>query len=323
MTAEFYSGNVWPEITRKVQGAGQTFAAISFVGSNAPKLLPLGDADVLVVNGGTNAIRSRATNPYVLEEFYELGVEIYSSNRLHAKVIATDQHAIIGSANVSMNSTRQSEAVVISNSREERNKIKSFVKDEIKQNGVELTLEKIRDLQTLFDESPTPAMPIPGVNEPENKVTGFPWHLGPVYLVESNFSNLTDDEEEEFLAGASLPTGFVLQVTQIDKSIEPFNRGDIVIFFDRKSIYAPIYIDSDLRELASDSSRRAQISQQKVNHRRSYVISGMDKRYMDNDETIQELIQDAVLNDGSIELRGRRRDSLLRVWFPNFDATAE
>lgn len=316
MTLNFHAGDVWSQITAVVEGAGKTYAAISYIGQDAPELLPLGQSDVLLVNAKDSSVRSHATNPYALEEFTKRGVVVYSSDRLHAKVIATDQHAVVGSANASASSTRSSEAVVITKWLQDRKQIIDFVEREIAENGFKLNHEKLTELKRIFDEAPRPETGIPGVNNPAPQVTGFPWALGPVYLVEDVGSDLTDDEESTMLEGRSRETGFSLNVAQIDESTEPFDVGDIVIFCGESSVSAPMYVDSGEIVIVSDPTRKGQIMQQKINHRRSYARSGMNNRYDFENHSFRELMEKLVESSGFMELKGAQRDNLLRVWFP-------
>jgi len=68
---------------------------------------------VLVANAGPGALLSHATSPDALEQYLNDGVTVFTSSRLHAKVIVTAQYAAVGSANASANSTRLTEAVLV------------------------------------------------------------------------------------------------------------------------------------------------------------------------------------------------------------------
>ncbi|MDV6277495.1 phospholipase D family protein [Rhodococcus erythropolis] len=114
MGTSFHGPNPWPHITRAIRTRGPRYAAIPYLGHLAPELLPLRSGDLLIVNASTAAIRAHATSPAVLAHYLSKGVRILSSSTLHAKVIVTNQRAVIGSANASENSTFAHEAVVIS-----------------------------------------------------------------------------------------------------------------------------------------------------------------------------------------------------------------
>lgn len=114
MGTSFHGPNPWPHITRAIRTRGPRYAAVPYLGHLAPELLPLRSGDLLIVNASTAAIRAHATSPAVLAHYLSKGVRILSSSTLHAKVIVTNQRAVIGSPNASENSTFTHEAVVIS-----------------------------------------------------------------------------------------------------------------------------------------------------------------------------------------------------------------
>ncbi|MFD9664281.1 hypothetical protein ACFWAY_22085 [Rhodococcus sp. NPDC059968] len=60
---------------------------------------------VLIVNGSKGAIRAHATSPTTLAHPLDKGRDPDASPTLHAKVIATNKRAVIGSANASENFT--------------------------------------------------------------------------------------------------------------------------------------------------------------------------------------------------------------------------
>ena len=113
MGTSFHGPNPWPHITRAIRTRGPRYAAVPYLGHLAPELLPLRSGDLLIVNACTAAIRAHATSPAVLAHYLSKGVRILSSSTLHAKVIVTNQRAVIGSPNASENSTFTHEAVVI------------------------------------------------------------------------------------------------------------------------------------------------------------------------------------------------------------------
>ncbi|WCT06058.1 phospholipase D family protein [Rhodococcus qingshengii] len=114
MGPSFHGPNPWPHITRTIRTRGPRYAAVPYLGHLAPELLPLRSGDLLIVNASTAAIRAHATSPAVLSHYLSKGVRILSSSALHAKVIVTNQRAVIGSASASENSIFTHEAVIIS-----------------------------------------------------------------------------------------------------------------------------------------------------------------------------------------------------------------
>jgi hypothetical protein len=125
----FKGGAVWDAITTACHTRGPRVAAIAYVSTAAPALVPLKRGDILVCNAGDEALLTHATSPVALAEFIDRGVEVWSSPRLHAKVVATATHAVIGSANASDSSTTREEAVVVTTDRAVRAAVHRFVDD--------------------------------------------------------------------------------------------------------------------------------------------------------------------------------------------------
>ena len=89
------------ELTRVSKLQGPRYAALAFIGADAPDMLALEDGDVLVCNASEGAIRNGVTNPQALREFSDRGVQLYSCASLHAKILAVRNSAAVGSANAS------------------------------------------------------------------------------------------------------------------------------------------------------------------------------------------------------------------------------
>ncbi|MGP4990421.1 phospholipase D-like domain-containing protein [Glutamicibacter ardleyensis] len=317
MKMDFYSEDVWPHITEIVDGAGEIHAAIAFLGNDASDRLPLKAGDVLLVNARADNVSSRATSPFAIERFINRGVKVYSSERLHAKVIATDKHAIVGSANASASSARSSEAIIVTDSTKDRRSVKEFVLREINNHGMEIIPEKLEDLKRLYKEGE--AIPgITGVNTSKPQVTGFPWAVENVYLVTRCDADLTDEEREKILTGTTRPTGFNLDVMQIENVEDAYKRGDIVIFCDDTYIYPPVKIDSDVVFVNDEESRMGQATQKRRKGMRDLMRSRFSPRYVTDTESFDDLMDILDEASGHLKLSGARRDAMLRVWFPEF-----
>jgi hypothetical protein len=113
VTLEFIGGHVWSAISKVCTGPGRRTAAIAFLGWDAPRLMPLRRGDVLVVNASDSALLAHATSPDALDAYVAAGVRVSSTPRLHAKVIVTNTHAVIGSANASTHSSELDEAIIV------------------------------------------------------------------------------------------------------------------------------------------------------------------------------------------------------------------
>jgi hypothetical protein len=96
----------WPAIRAAVGGAaGRVVAAIGYIGQDAHHWLPLKAGDVLVCDASERAVLNGATNPRHIADFLVAGVEVWSEEGLHAKVVVVlPRRAFVGSANASNNS---------------------------------------------------------------------------------------------------------------------------------------------------------------------------------------------------------------------------
>lgn len=114
MSTILHTKNIWPTIKEAAkQSKFRCFAASAYFGAGASKLLPLREGDCLVVNAGINAVSSGQTCPHDLIKLLNKGVNVYDSQKLHAKVFVIGRKAFVGSANVSNNSASNLDEAVI------------------------------------------------------------------------------------------------------------------------------------------------------------------------------------------------------------------
>ena len=121
---------VWDEITGAALDAKQpAHAAMAYFGANGDRLLPLLPGSQLVVDASIPTIAAGGTSPAALARLKNRGVEIYSAQYLHAKVVAFDRIAFVGSANASAHSSNLLiEAVLCSENRATIRSVRNFVK---------------------------------------------------------------------------------------------------------------------------------------------------------------------------------------------------
>ena len=103
---EFAGTSPWTAITKDVQRKrrGPIVAAISYVGVKAPEVLPLRQGDFLICDASERAIKQGVTSAKALGWYLRAGVQVFSHEGLHSKVVATETFAWVGSANASSNS---------------------------------------------------------------------------------------------------------------------------------------------------------------------------------------------------------------------------
>ena len=97
----------WSDITKTLKGnRGKVSCAIGYIGINAWDYLPLNEGDLLVCDASPAAIRRGSTNPKGLIPYIDAGVNVFSREGLHAKVITTTTTTWVGSNNASDNSAK-------------------------------------------------------------------------------------------------------------------------------------------------------------------------------------------------------------------------
>lgn len=121
----------WPAITSAVATAnGRVRAAVAYFGAGSHELLPLKEGDTLVCDVSERAVKNGSTNPTALEQFVNQGVDVWSCEGLHAKVVVLPRRAFVGSANASKNSSeRLFEAVIETTDTDEIRDLRAFVDD--------------------------------------------------------------------------------------------------------------------------------------------------------------------------------------------------
>ena len=103
---EFVGTSPWVTITQDVarKRRGPIAAAVSYVGVRAPEVLPLRKGDFLICDASAKAIKQGVTSAKSLASYLRLGVQVFSYEGLHSKVVASEKFAWVGSANASGNS---------------------------------------------------------------------------------------------------------------------------------------------------------------------------------------------------------------------------
>lgn len=101
---QIITDKVWDHIRKKSNGNKNRYVAVAYLGTDASKYLRLESGDTLVIDASEDSVKSGSTNPFEIERFLEMGVDVYSYDNLHAKVYVFGNIALVGSANASTNS---------------------------------------------------------------------------------------------------------------------------------------------------------------------------------------------------------------------------
>ena len=104
-STSFISNKVlWETLADLVNKSSRVDAAIAYFGQGGARLLPLRRGSRLVVDMGLATVRSGATDPREIEKLVRRGVKAYTRRNLHAKIVASHNCVVTGSANVSTRS---------------------------------------------------------------------------------------------------------------------------------------------------------------------------------------------------------------------------
>ena len=149
---ELHSEKLWPrliEISRESQFRRATIAYLS-----CNEDIQFQHGDLLIVNASDNAIQSGATSAFLLEKLLNDGVELYSNDTLHTKMMVFNDYVYLGSANISKNSKNNliEVGVIISSQEqplifEEAQDILSAIKND--ERTIQLNLKEIQRLKEL------------------------------------------------------------------------------------------------------------------------------------------------------------------------------
>jgi hypothetical protein len=93
------------------KSAKKKHAAIAYVTDDTK--IAFGKGDVLIADASDEAIKSGQTSAAVLKAAWKRKAQIVSLAGLHAKVYVFDKYAVIGSANLSKESERRTEAAIL------------------------------------------------------------------------------------------------------------------------------------------------------------------------------------------------------------------
>ncbi len=248
MGTTFHGPSPWPHITRAIRTRGARYAAIGYLGQDAPELLPLRAGDLLVVNASKAAVRAHATSPAALAYYVNKGVRVLSSPTLHAKVIATNTRAVIGSANASGNSTLADDAVVITDDPDIIAAVRSFIDG----------LDEITEVDQVFLDDAIleweigRAVPLPGVTGRVRIETDFlPTPVTRMFVKHvvdyeptRTEQQVLDEQRGRHHSRGGPAAKYQLESLRLDRP-SGVKRGDVIVFADDEWIYAPAVVVSD------------------------------------------------------------------------------
>jgi len=149
MSIELVTSNIWQLITKTVKAhPSKSMVAVAYFGQQAAAMLPLKKGSILLVDASEKAVKSGQTCPEELLKLYYKGVEVYSLANLHAKIYVTGRTLLIGSANVSGNSSKfLQEAIIKTNDKQAVEDAKAFIESHC---HIDMGEEQLLRLQKLY-----------------------------------------------------------------------------------------------------------------------------------------------------------------------------
>lgn len=104
MSHFFSDAQVWDQIASISSNCVRKKAAVSYVSSDS--ILKFASNDLLVLDASIETVRQGGTSASVIKRAMSRGAEVVSVAALHGKVMLFDETAIVGSANISVRSTK-------------------------------------------------------------------------------------------------------------------------------------------------------------------------------------------------------------------------
>lgn len=144
--AEILTEDIWSQVNQRLKVNQEKIASIAYVTTTG---LDLVEGDVLICDASEGKIKSGATSPKVLNEYFEKGVKIFSHTSLHTKVLWTSNFVVIGSSNLSVNSAEKlAEIAVLSDDDQLISQMESYLHD-LKKISIELDLDDLKYLDQI------------------------------------------------------------------------------------------------------------------------------------------------------------------------------
>jgi hypothetical protein len=151
MEEGLYTENIWEIISDSInKNKSKSFIAVPYFAKNATKKILPKKGSVLVVNASKGVVEAGSTSPEELIKLIKLGVKVYTNDKLHAKIYVAKSSIIVGSANVSDNSSEKlHEAIWYSTNQSQIENGIEFVQKMA--NPIdELTIEELKKLIPIF-----------------------------------------------------------------------------------------------------------------------------------------------------------------------------
>lgn len=230
----------WPAIRAAVDAAaGRVVAAVGYIGQDAHHWLPLKPGDVLVCDASDRAVKNGATNPRHIASFLNAGVEVWSEEGLHAKVVVLPRREFVGSTNASNNSASGLvEAVLGTSDTAAVRALREFV---MSRGHLRVDAAEVARLVPLMPKRPRP-QPV------ARRVAVLPAAVDRIAVIGISVGEWTRSEQrvyekhrgEASSDARSLGTGVRIDPVSVTPWVyDRLDAGDWVIQFEDRRVYSP------------------------------------------------------------------------------------
>ena len=220
---QFLTGDIWKKVNKLLTKRQKKIACIAYVTSDKLKLTK---GDTLICDASSFSIKFGETSAKTLELYFNRGVNIYSNQQLHSKILLTDNFLVIGSANLSKSSAeRLTESSVITKSDILISQAKAFCHNLTE----ESTLLNRKDIQSLLkiEVVKRPSKPMASSKIREKKFGNKYWFVSVFPLKESAYDKIRDNVEET--------TTSISKTTKIDEDDIGFLRWGVKTEFSKSA----------------------------------------------------------------------------------------
>ncbi len=167
---------LWSEIRRLARRSRSLTAAVGFVGKRPDGLLRWRRGSVLIADLSEGRVREGSSSARGALRLLRKGVEVWSLQGLHAKVLLFDRHAVVGSMNLSEDSRERLEEAGVLLSGDELRRVRQYVR-RLRDNAVPMEEAILRELAKREPRRPRFAPPRVRVDrrEPGEVPAGRVW----------------------------------------------------------------------------------------------------------------------------------------------------
>jgi len=189
---QFLTGDIWEAVNKRLTKRQKKIACIAYVTLDK---LELSKGDTLICDASDFAIKFGETSAEILETYFNKGINVFSNQQLHSKILLTDKFLVIGSANLSKSSAEKlTESSIITDSESLISQAEAFCHN-LKEESKLLKKEDIRKLLKI-EVVKRPSQPT-DKSEVRQKEFGNSYWFTPLILLSNKVWNEIEDFVEK------------------------------------------------------------------------------------------------------------------------------